>query len=88
MHGTGLKVNSKTRKGTNALHLAAKKGHADLVKYLIRRKALVTATDRNGKTAMDMASNESVKAILRDALDGGHQDEEQAKVSIRKKVCL
>lgn len=70
----GLKVNSKTRKGTNALHFAAKKGHVKLVQYLIRRKANVSATDRNGKTALDLASDKAVKAALQAALDGAHDE--------------
>ena len=70
----GLKVNSKTRKGTNALQFAAKKGHLNLVQYLIRRKANVSATDRNGKTALDLASDDAVKAALQTALEGPHDE--------------
>ncbi len=72
--GAGVKVNSKTRKGTNALQFAAKKGHVDVVRYLIRRKANVSAKDRNGKTAMDLASDEAVKAVLQEALNGPEQE--------------
>lgn len=67
-------MNSKTRKGTNALQFAAKKGHIKVVQYLIRRKANVSATDRNGITALDMASDEAVKAALQAALDGAHEE--------------
>lgn len=82
-NGSGLKINAKTRKGTNALHFAAKKGHVDLVRYLIRRRGNVSAKDRNGKTAMDLASDESVKAILQEALDGPKQEEVEGSKALR-----
>jgi ankyrin repeat protein len=69
----GLKVNMKTRKGTNALHFAAKKGHMDVVNLLIKRKANVSAEDRKGNTAMDLASDAAVKEALQAAIDDAAQ---------------
>lgn len=64
----GTKVNTKTRKGTNALHFAAKKGHLAVVELLIKRKALVTAKDRKGNTALDLATDPAVKEALQAAM--------------------
>ncbi len=47
-----------------ALMLASKKGHVAVVEILLENGADVHAKDRNGRTALDLATDENVKKIL------------------------
>lgn len=42
--------------GLNALHLAAKDGHLDVVRELLKRGAVVDAATKKGNTALHIAS--------------------------------
>lgn len=42
--------------GLNALHLAAKDGHVDIAKELLKRGAVVDAATKKGNTALHIAS--------------------------------
>lgn len=42
--------------GLNALHLAAKDGHVDVAKELLKRGAVVDAATKKGNTALHIAS--------------------------------
>lgn len=42
--------------GLNALHLAAKDGHLDIVRELLNRGAIVDAATKKGNTALHIAS--------------------------------
>ena len=42
--------------GLNALHLAAKDGHIEIVKELLSRGAIVDAATKKGNTALHIAS--------------------------------
>lgn len=60
----GAQVNAEDNRGRTALMIAAERGHADIVKLLLARGADPKHTDRQGKTARDLAANETVKAAL------------------------
>lgn len=45
-----------TQNGLNALHLAAKDGHVDVVQELLKRGAIVDAATKKGNTALHIAS--------------------------------
>ena len=64
--------------GRNALHLAASCGHEECVDYLLTQGLNPTATDKNGKTALElaMASSHIHIAML---LSGKKQELEQSK---------
>lgn len=49
-----------------ALHQAAYEGNAEVAKYLLEKGASLTATNRGGKTALQVAKNAGVKAVLTD----------------------
>jgi ankyrin repeat protein len=49
------------------LILASKHGHIDVVKYLVEKGADLTAKDKTGKTAIDIAKTEKIKEILSQA---------------------
>jgi ankyrin len=44
----GIDINTSNSNGLNALHLASKEGHNDVVRELIRRGATVDAATRVG----------------------------------------
>lgn len=46
----------KFQNGLNALHLAAKDGHIDIAKELLKRGAIVDAATKKGNTALHIAS--------------------------------
>ncbi|OAP54920.1 hypothetical protein AYL99_10620 [Fonsecaea erecta] len=50
-----LQVNEQDPDGRTALHLAAKNGHADIVRLLLKYKAKVDDTDREGRTPLYLA---------------------------------
>ena len=54
--------------GETALMVAAGKGRIDAVKALIEAGADVNAKNSEGKTALDVAKSDEVKAILQQAL--------------------
>eukprot|EP01047_Picozoa_sp_COSAG01_P074297 COSAG01_NODE_12372_length_1749_cov_2.509685_1_plen_73_part_10 len=52
----------------NALHIAAEGGKISLLEYLLSsRGADPLATDRNGRTPADLATNDEIGALLRGA---------------------
>jgi ankyrin repeat protein len=76
------------------LHLAAFKGKTDVMEYLIRRKANTEKRNSDGKTALDLVSDESTKTRLvelieqveerknvkRKQSDGGSPEQGESKV--------
>lgn len=46
----------KFQNGLNALHLAAKDGHVEIVKELLKRDAIVDAATKKGNTSLHIAS--------------------------------
>jgi ankyrin repeat protein len=49
--------------GLNALHLAAKDGHVEIARELLKRGAIVDAATKKGNTALHIASLGEVKSI-------------------------
>lgn len=45
-----------SQNGLNALHLAAKDGHLEVVRELLKRGAIVDAATKKGNTALHIAS--------------------------------
>ncbi len=51
----GIGVNVRTQEGLTPLHVAAMKGHTDIVRYLVRKGADINATDTSGYTPLHYA---------------------------------
>ena len=64
--GNASDPNARRQDGKTALHLAAARGNADVVRMLIHRGAHLDARDADGRTPSDVAAGEAVK-VLRDA---------------------
>lgn len=52
-----------SQNGLNALHLAAKDGHLEVVRELLKRGAIVDAATKKGNTALHIASLGKYKYI-------------------------
>ncbi|XP_050076384.1 ankyrin-3 isoform X7 [Anopheles maculipalpis] len=57
-------INTCNTNGLNALHLAAKDGHYDIVNELLKRGALVDNATKKGNTALHIASLAGQKEII------------------------
>ncbi|CAH1968059.1 unnamed protein product [Acanthoscelides obtectus] len=55
----------KFQNGLNALHLAAKDGHGDIVRELLKRGAIVDAATKKGNTALHIASLAGQEEVVR-----------------------
>lgn len=51
-----ISLKNKFQNGLNALHLAAKEGHVEIVKELLMRGARIDAATKKGNTALHIAS--------------------------------
>uniref|UniRef100_UPI00117F95B2 ankyrin repeat domain-containing protein n=1 Tax=Wolbachia endosymbiont of Nilaparvata lugens TaxID=357143 RepID=UPI00117F95B2 len=60
----GVSVNAVDDKGNPPLHLAAEKGHKEIVKILLDKGTNVNAKDVDGKPPFGLATNEEIKALL------------------------
>ncbi len=60
---SGTSVNASDYNSRTALHLAAERGHVEVVKYLISSGAEVEAKDCYGKTAAEIAIDEHHKLV-------------------------
>jgi ankyrin repeat protein len=60
----GAKIDAVDNRGRTALMTAAELGHAAIVRQLLAAGAQRTTRDREGKTALDLADGETVKAAL------------------------
>uniref|UniRef100_A0AAY5ETN1 Ankyrin 2 n=1 Tax=Electrophorus electricus TaxID=8005 RepID=A0AAY5ETN1_ELEEL len=69
----GVDISTCNQNGLNALHLAAKEGHMDLVQELLDRGATVDAATKKGNTALHIASlagqGEVVKVLIKRGAD-------------------
>ncbi|CAN1199850.1 Poly [ADP-ribose] polymerase tankyrase-1 [Linum perenne] len=65
----GASVKSFTRKGLTPLHYAVQGSHLELVKYLVKKSggAGLSVKTKAGKTPLDLADNEEVRAFLEES---------------------
>jgi hypothetical protein len=54
--------------GSGALHFAAARGHAELVRALLAAGADPLAANAAGKTPLELAANDDIREVLRDAI--------------------
>jgi ankyrin repeat protein len=73
-----INVNATDQYGWTPSHLAAENGHKDVVEFLLSKKADVNAKDKDGKTPLDLTTNDEIIALLNKAAedpDAGSVDE-------------
>ncbi|VEN62626.1 unnamed protein product [Callosobruchus maculatus] len=63
--GTVRDINTSNANGLNALHLASKDGHVDIVRELLKRGAIVDAATKKGNTALHIASLAGQEEVVR-----------------------
>ncbi|XP_066256212.1 ankyrin-3-like isoform X3 [Euwallacea similis] len=63
--GTVRDINTSNANGLNALHLAAKDGHVDIARELLKRGAIVDAATKKGNTALHIASLAGQEEVVR-----------------------
>ncbi|XP_017778994.1 PREDICTED: ankyrin-3-like isoform X4 [Nicrophorus vespilloides] len=63
--GTVRDINTSNANGLNALHLAAKDGHVEVVQELLKRDAIVDAATKKGNTALHIASLAGQEDVVR-----------------------
>ena len=68
--------------GLNALHLAAKEGHVEVVQELLRRGAGVNFTTKKGNTALHIASLAGQKPAVEVLLESGASVNSKAQVHV------
>uniref|UniRef100_A0A8K9Y7Q2 Ankyrin 2a, neuronal n=1 Tax=Oncorhynchus mykiss TaxID=8022 RepID=A0A8K9Y7Q2_ONCMY len=67
----GVDISTCNQNGLNALHLAAKEGHEDLVEELLERGSAVDSATKKGNTALHIASLAGQKEVARLLLKRG-----------------
>ncbi len=60
----GANISRQDNRGRNALMIAASRGHAQMVSFLIGRGAKTDTKDKSGKSAYDLATNDDLRALL------------------------
>ncbi|CAG9824123.1 unnamed protein product, partial [Phaedon cochleariae] len=63
--GTVRDINTSNANGLNALHLASKDGHIDIVRELLKRGAVVDAATKKGNTSLHIASLAGQEEVVR-----------------------
>eukprot|EP00928_Gymnodinium_smaydae_P063308 TRINITY_DN46937_c0_g1_i1.p1 TRINITY_DN46937_c0_g1~~TRINITY_DN46937_c0_g1_i1.p1 ORF type:complete len:224 (+),score=65.01 TRINITY_DN46937_c0_g1_i1:97-768(+) len=83
------KIDDKDPQGLQAIHLAALKGHRDIVELLIEKKAEVNAVDVSGETSLMKAAAEGHHEVVKLLLEkGADPDVEDCNgVSAIRKAC-
>ncbi len=61
----GADVNAVDQDGRTVLHLAALRGHKEVVGVLLAKGASKTVRDRDWKTPYDSADNPDIKELLK-----------------------
>ncbi|VVC36072.1 Hypothetical protein CINCED_3A025137 [Cinara cedri] len=65
LESSGVDVNTANANGLNALHLAAKDGHVDIVKCLLKKGCSVNSVTKKGNSALHIASLAGQEAIVK-----------------------
>ncbi|XP_025412129.1 ankyrin-3-like isoform X5 [Sipha flava] len=65
LESSGVDVNTANSNGLNALHLAAKDGHVDIVKCLLKRGCSVNSVTKKGNSALHIASLAGQEEIVK-----------------------
>lgn len=60
----GARVDAADNRGRTALMIAAERGHPAIAKLLLARGANAALRDKDGKSARDLAADDSVRAVL------------------------
>uniref|UniRef100_A0A8C1VV35 Ankyrin 3a n=1 Tax=Cyprinus carpio TaxID=7962 RepID=A0A8C1VV35_CYPCA len=68
---TGVDINICNQNGLNALHLASKEGHVDVVAELLKLGANVDAATKKGNTALHIASLAGQAEVVRELVTNG-----------------
>uniref|UniRef100_UPI001EAF58D5 ankyrin-3-like n=1 Tax=Oncorhynchus gorbuscha TaxID=8017 RepID=UPI001EAF58D5 len=68
---TGVEINICNQNGLNALHLASKEGHAEVVTQLIKLGANVDAATKKGNTALHIASLAGQVDVVKELVTSG-----------------
>ncbi|CAH0546187.1 unnamed protein product [Brassicogethes aeneus] len=63
--GTVRDINTSNANGLNALHLASKDGHVEIVRELLKRGAIVDAATKKGNTSLHIASLAGQEEVVR-----------------------
>jgi len=72
-----------------ALHQAAASGDADIVKWLLDKKAPVDVKNKDGHTPVDVAANDSIKSLLRKRkAEAEPEPKARAKAKAKAKASL
>ncbi|XP_060520918.1 ankyrin-3-like isoform X3 [Cylas formicarius] len=69
--GTVRDINTSNANGLNALHLAAKDGHVEIARELLRRGAIVDAATKKGNTSLHIASLAGQEEVVRLLVQNG-----------------
>ncbi|XP_044766603.1 ankyrin-3-like isoform X5 [Coccinella septempunctata] len=64
-------INTSNANGLNALHLAAKDGHIEIVQELLKRGAIVDAATKKGNTALHIASLAGQEEVVKILVQNG-----------------
>lgn len=71
LHGKGIDTNCTNSNGSNALHIASKRGALNVVSELLRLDYPLNTPKHNGVTACGIAAHHSNLALLRLLGDAG-----------------
>jgi uncharacterized protein len=61
--GNASDPNAKRKDGQSALHIAASRGHDDMVRMLIHRGAIANVRDAEGRTPLDVATGSAIHVL-------------------------
>lgn len=74
----GAPIDARDDRGMTALLIAAERGHAEMIGFLLARGADPEVRDRQGRTALDLAPDEATRRALLTRPAGGNADGQSA----------